>query len=304
MQLPDKYLGEETADVIERFLDENLSNELTSFCMNKTIFENSVDQSLNSQLLRNLEIAVLDQKGSKYPEIKGLATTVIVVTCVAAAIYYIGYLYKDIDTQPFWMLLHFIQVVYLMIILEVNQPANLVYFLDRLDHCKLDLNYIDEFTGIRNAIIDDLKFKPDRDSYQKIDWEYGSVLISLAFYARIFCTVLVLHFALKLVLLFKNRKTEKNPILIQIERFKTHISNVFYIRYCLEVSLFFWTAIFIEFVSTSADSNLEKLSLVFSINVLCFLVWFTFSYLFASFAKNTKETYRSYYYTYFLLKRA
>lgn len=75
-------------------------------------------------------------------------------------------------------------------------------------------------------------------------------------------------------------------------------------RYLLEVSLFFWTAIFIEFVSTGRDGNLQQLSLMFAINILLFLVYFTFSFVFAFFSKNTRETYRGFYYTYFLMKRA
>lgn len=149
---------------------------------------------------RDLQATILDQKGSEYPELKGLATTAIATTCITAAIFYVAYMFKEMDTALFWMLLHFIQMVYLMIILEVNQPANFVYFLDRLDHCKLDLNYIDEFTGIRNSIIDEINFRPDRDSFYKIDWFYGSVLINLAYYARIVCTVILLHISLKIIL--------------------------------------------------------------------------------------------------------
>mmetsp|Transcript_29496 Transcript_29496/g.26074 ORF Transcript_29496/g.26074 Transcript_29496/m.26074 type:complete len:198 (+) Transcript_29496:1101-1694(+) len=57
-------------------------------------------------------------------------------------------------------------------------------------------------------------------------------------------------------------------------------------------------------MSTKRDSGWERLSLTIAINILCFLLYFTFSFCFAFYSNNTKETYRGYYYTYFLMKRA
>ena len=120
-----------------------------------------------------------------YPELEGLSITIISLMAITGVVYYLQYLIKGLDASPFWILLHFIQLVYLMIILEVNQPRNLIYFLDKLDYFKLDLNSIDEFFGIRDEIIEEVDFIPDRLSFTKLDWKYGSVLINLAFYARI-----------------------------------------------------------------------------------------------------------------------
>ncbi|CAI2362849.1 unnamed protein product [Moneuplotes crassus] len=250
------------------------------------------------------DLETLAEVSTDYPELEGLAYTIISLTCAAGLIYYIGYLLKGYDATPFWILLHFIQLVYLMIMLEVNQPANLVYFLDKLDHCKLDMNFIDEFTTIRDEVRKDINFRPDRAAFAKIAWDYGSVLVNLAFYARLICTVILLHICLKVIMCWSNPERKDHKFFKWTNSLKNHISKDFYIRYCLEISLFLWTAVFIEFMSTPRDSGLEKLSLMVAINILCFLIYLTFSFVFAFYAKNTAETYRGYFYTYFLMKRA
>ena len=235
-----------------------------------------------------------------FPELEGLAIAIIVLTCTAGVTFYIAYLIKGLDSTPFWILLNFIQLVYLMRMLEVHHPRNLLYFLDKLDPCKLDLNFIDEFTGLRNEIIKEISFRPDRASFSKIDWQYGSVLVNLFFYGRLIFLVIVAHIVLKIILIFKN---EQNPIWNFVQKVKDYISHIFYIRYVLEISLFLWTAIFIEFVSTGRNSGSQKLSLVFAINILLFMLYLTFSFLFAFYVNNTNETYRGYFYSYFLMKR-
>jgi len=145
--------------------------------------------------------------------------------------------------------------------LEVNQPANLIYFFDRLDHCKLDLNYIPEFTGIREAITEEIKFRPDRQKFEQIEYEWGSVLVTLAYYARILCAVFLLHISLKILLAL--RPGNKSGFFKAVETFKNHISRVFYVRYLIEIYMFLWLGVLIEIVSTQRDSSLQKLSLAF-----------------------------------------
>ncbi|CAI2363440.1 unnamed protein product [Moneuplotes crassus] len=249
------------------------------------------------------KLTTITPESDDYPVLEGLAYTIIGLTCVAGLIYYIGYIVKGFDATPFWILLHFIQLIYLMIMLEVDQPASLVFFLDKLEPCKLDLNFIDEFTTIRDEVRKEVNFMPDRQDFRKIAWDYGSVLVNLAFYARIICTIIILHAVLKITQCFANAKNEHNGFFKGVNVLKKHISKDFYIRYCIEITLFLWTAVFIEFMSTPRDSSLVKLSLVIAINILCFLVYFTFSFAFALYAKNTNETYRGYFYTFFLMKR-
>lgn len=169
--------------------------------------------TFNSFKLRHLQAKFLNQDGDEYPALKGLATAAISITLVAAGVYYVSYMLKQLDPTPFWILLHFIQIMYIMIMIEVNHPTNLIYFLDRFDHCKLDLYDIPEFTGIRDEIKKEIEFRPDRAAFNQIEFQYGSVLINLAFYIRILCVVILMHIALKFLLIFKHSDNKDNFIL-------------------------------------------------------------------------------------------
>lgn len=289
-------------DVITQKLYE-MSISFDQVCFGADFLQlNKTGESTQSQS-RTLQAVLLEQKGSKYPALKGLATTVIVLTCFTALVYYIGYIWKNLDAEPFFTLLHLIQMVYIMIMVEVNHPANLIYFLDRLDHSKLDLNYIPEFTGTRDAIKEDLSLRPDRMHFNQIEYQWASVLINLAWYARILCTAIVIHGFLKGCSLLLRGKHKKQWYGKTIHWMK-HQMRIFYLRYLIEISVFLWLGVFIEFVSTSRDSNLQQLSLVFAINVLFFLIYFIYTYWFAYITKYTKESDRSFFTAFFLTKRA
>jgi hypothetical protein len=242
---------------------EGISLQEVCFAVRDT--EDLSKDSFNSFKLRHLQAKFLNQDGDEYPALKGLATAAISITLVAAGVYYVSYMLKQLDATPFWILLHFIQIMYIMIMIEVNHPTNLVYFLDRFDHCKLDLYDIPEFTGIRDEIKKEIEFRPDRAAFNQIEFQYGSVLINLAFYIRILCVVILMHIALKFVLVFKHSDNEDNFFLKWAQKAKDHINHVFYPRYLIEIYIFLWLGILIEFVSTSRDSNLQKLSLMFAI---------------------------------------
>ena len=82
---------------------------------------------------RKLAGQFLNQDGDAYPGLKGLGTTIVVVTCIAAFIFYLGHIFKSQDSSLFWILLSFIQLTYLTLMIELYHPLNLIYFLDRLE---------------------------------------------------------------------------------------------------------------------------------------------------------------------------
>jgi hypothetical protein len=277
------------------------SNNSIELCLINTENIKKGPDEISEFKLRNLDAVLLDQDGDQYSPLKELATTAIVITLVAAAVYYVSYVLKGLDPNAFWVLLHFIQMVYVTIMLEINHPANLIYFLDRLDHCKLDLNYIPEFFGIRESIYEELYFRPDRQAFKQIEYEYGSVLVNLAYYSRILWTVFLLHFVLKIVLLFK--PTGDHPIFDNLMKFKEHISSVFYVRYLMEISLFLWLAVLIEFVSTERNSELKRFSLAIAIIIFIFLLGITYMLIYAFIVERNKEADRGALMGFYMIKR-
>lgn len=165
------------------------------------------------------------------------------------------------------------------------------------------MSWIDEFTTVRDKLKKDMSFTSDRTSFGQIKFEYGSMMVNLAYYWRIICAVLVIHLALKLISLL-NKRRSKNAFFVGIWFVKNEIYKSFYIRYLIEIAMFLWIGTIVEFVSTNREWTLQQLSLAFDICLLIFLVVFTFAFVFALVTKKTKETMRSFDVSFFLVKKA
>ena len=181
---------------------------------------------------------------------------------------------------------------------------NLIYFLDRLEPWKLDLAWISEFTTIRDSLIKDLDFKADRIYFGQIEFDYGSIMVNLAYYWRILVSVLIIHLALKITWIFRNKHNMNNVFFKFVYGAKKEISEVFYVRYLAEVSGFLWIGMIIEFVSTKREWTMQQLSLAFDIWLLIFLLLFIYTFIFCFYYKETKESERGFHMAFFLIKKA
>ena len=285
-----------TSEVKDLQINERL---ITSISWNSPI-----DWYQIPKIHRNLAGQYLNQDGDNYPALKGLGTTIVVVTCTTAVIFWICHILKSMDTTPFWIMLHFIQLTYLTLMIELYHPLNLIYFLDRLEPWKLDLAWISEFTTIRDKLINDLGFKADRIYFGQIEFDYGSIMVNLAYYWRLIISVLLIHLALKIIWILRNKNNMNNIFFKFIFGAKKEIYETFYTRYLAEVNLFFWIGMIIEFVSTNREWTLQQLSLSFDICLLIFNLVFLYMFIFSFIYKKTKESNREYYMTFFLIKKA
>lgn len=150
----------------------------------------------------------------------------------------------------------------------------------------------------------DMSFKADRIYFGQIEFDYGSMMVNLAYYWRLIISVLIVHLIFKLLSLLRNDKNKNNFAIKFIMRVKKEIYEVFYVRYLVEVSVFLWIGVIIEFVSTSREWTLQQLSLSFDICLIIFLIVFNYMFIWASIMKKTKESKRGFYMSFFLIKKA
>ena len=289
--------------IIQKIRENNL--ELKEFCF---ILKSRYSKDQNFEYIqsksRNLVGQYLNQDGDTYPALKGLGTTIVVMTCIAAFIFWLGHILKQLDTSLFWILLGFIQLTYLTLMIELYHPLNLIYFLDRLEPWKLDLAWIVEFTTIRDKLMKDLNFKADRIYFGQIEFDYGSMMVNLAYYWRLIISVLVIHLVFKIISLFINKKNKNNIFFKFVVGCKNEISEVFYVRYLAETNIFLWIGMIVELVSTSREWTLQQLSLAFDIWLLIFLLWFIYMFIWAFIFKKMRESERGFYMSFFLIKKS
>lgn len=149
-----------------------------------------------------------------------------------------------------------------------------------------------------------MNFKADRVYFGQIEFDYGSMMINLAYYWRVIVSALVVHLAIKLLSLLKNEHNKNHFAIKAIMRVKYEISGVFYVRYLAEISIFLWIGVIVEFVSTSREWTLQQLSLSFDISLLIFLIVFNYMFIWAYIVKKTKESQRAFYMAFFLIKKS